>query len=306
MSDQIKRAVSISLGSPSRDKKVTVNLKGIPICVERIGTGGDAQAAHRLFLELDGKVDALSVGGIDLYVHLDGRDYPVHAGLKIVRGVQYTPLVDGRLLKYALEGRLFELGVNSFGTVPRFQRAFIPFGTDRIGLIGAVSAVADEVLIGDLMFIFGLPVPVRGLENFKRLARILLPFAGHLPISMLYPPGAREEGSRPKFSTYWQSADLIAGDMHYIRKYSPENLDRKTVITNTTTGADISLLRERGVKEVITTTPLYEGRSFGVNMIEGMLTAYAGKGRSLTMTELNELIDELNLRPSVQFFNSHT
>ena len=47
MHDQIKRAVSVSLGSPTRDKKVTVNLNGMPICVERIGTGGNGDAARR-------------------------------------------------------------------------------------------------------------------------------------------------------------------------------------------------------------------------------------------------------------------
>lgn len=303
MHDQIKRAVSVSLGSPTRDKKVTIDLNGMPICVERIGTGGNGDAARRLFSELDGKVDALSVGGIDLYVRLDGRDYPVHAGLKLVQDVHKTPLVDGRLLKYALERRVFELAQPALGGIPHFNIAFIPFGTDRIGLITAVSRIADEVLIGDLMFLFGLPFPVRGLENFKRLARLLLPVAGYLPISMLYPPGAKEEGVQPKFDRYWEAADLIAGDMHYIRKYSPEKLSGKTVLTNTTTNDDIELLRERGVTTVITTTPRYEGRSFGVNLMEAVLTAYSDKGRPLSVTELDQLIDDLDLKPSVQTLN---
>jgi hypothetical protein len=34
-----------------------------------------------------------------------------------------------------------------------------------------------------------------------------------------------------------------------------------------------------------------------------MLTAYAGKGRALTDAELNALIDELALRPTVQVLN---
>jgi hypothetical protein len=38
-------------------------------------------------------------------------------------------------------------------------------------------------------------------------------------------------------------------------------------------------------------------------MMEATLTAYAGKGRPLTDAELNDLIDELDLRPSVQQFN---
>lgn len=296
----MKRAVSVSLGSPKRDKKVEVDFNGVEIAVERIGTGGDAEAARRLFAELDGKVDALSVGGIDLYVHLDGRDYPVRAGLKLVQDVRRTPLVDGRLLKYALEGRLFERAESLFGGYPHFNKAFIPFGTDRIGMITAVSGVADEVLIGDLMFLFGVPYPVRGLENFKRLARLLLPIAGYLPISMLTPPGAKDESLQPKYDRYWQEADLIAGDMHYIRKYSPSNLQGKTVITNTTTEENITLLSERGVRRVITTTPRYEGRSFGVNLMEAVLTAYAGKGRPLSIDELSSLIDDLDLRPTVQ------
>ena len=56
---------------------------------------------------------------------------------------------------------------------------------------------------------------------------------------------------------------------------------------------------ERGVHMVITTTPRYDGRSFGTNMMEAALTAYAGKGRPLTDAELNDLIDELDLRPTL-------
>jgi hypothetical protein len=296
----MKRAVSVSLGSPKRDKKVEVVFNGVTISVERIGVGGDAQAARRLFRELDGQVDALSVGGIDLYVHLDGRDYPIRAALKLVQDVHQTPLVDGRMLKYALEGRLFERAEPLLGGRPRFRRAFIPFGTDRIGLIGAVSQVADEVLVGDLMFMFGLPFSVRGLAAFKRLARLLLPLAGYLPISMLYPPGAKDEAAAPKFERYWREADLIAGDLHYIRKYAPPDLDGKFVITNTTTDENIEMLRDRGVRLVLTSTPRYEGRSFGVNMMEAVLTAYAGKGRALSIMELESLIDELDLRPALQ------
>ncbi len=299
----MKRAVSVSLGSPSRNKKVLVNLKGTEISVERIGTGGDAAAARRLYRDLDGQVDALSVGGIDLYVHLDGRDYPIHAALKLVQDVKRTPLVDGRMLKYALEGRVVELARPLVGEWPRFRRAFIPFGTDRIGLISAMSQIADEVWIGDLMFMFGLPFPIRGLEQFKRLARRLLPLVGYLPIQVLFPPGAKDDSFHPKFERYWAEADLIAGDMHYIHKYSPPDLRGKWVITNTTTAENVELLRQRGVRQVLTTTPRYDDRSFGVNMMEAVLTAYAAKGRPLHLAELHALIDELKLQPTLQVLN---
>lgn len=299
----MKRAVSVSLGSPKRDKSVVVDFNGVSVQVERIGTGGDEHRARQLFSELDGQVDALSVGGIDLYVRMDGRDYPIHAALKLVTGVRQTPLVDGRILKYVLERRIFERVGQELGEKAHFRCAFIPFGTDRIGLIEAVESVTDEVLIGDLMFIFGLPAPVRGLKNFKRLAHLLLPAVGYMPLSALFPPGAKEEVHQPKFERHWQQAELIAGDMHYIYKYAPADLSGKVVITNTTTGENLETLRQRGVRTVVTTTPRYDGRSFGVNMMEGALTAYAGKNRPLSAQELDALIDELDLRPFIQHLN---
>jgi hypothetical protein len=145
---------------------------------------------------------------------------------------------------------------------------------------------------------------VRGLKRFKRLAHLLLPAVGYMPLNALFPPGAKTEQHKPKFESSWQQADLIAGDMHYIYKYSPSDLSGKVVITNTTTNENLETLRQRGVRMVITTTPRYEGRSFGVNMMEGALTAYAGKNRPLSAEELDALVTELELRPFIQQLNA--
>jgi hypothetical protein len=295
----MKHVVSVSLGSPERNKSVIVDLNGTQMHIERIGTGGDEHKARQLFMELDGQVDVLTVGGIDLYVHMDGRDYPIRAGLRLVQDVHRTPVVDGRRLKYALERRVFELAAPVLGAIPHFRRAFIPFGTDRIGLIEALESVADEAYIGDLMFVLGIPVPLRGLAQYKRVARLILPLAGYFPISMLFPPGAKVLEHKPKFEEQWRAADLIAGDMHYIYKYAPGDMRGKFVVTNTTTEENIQALRERGVRTLTTTTPRYEGRSFGVNVMEGALTAYAGLDRAPTQPELEVLVEELQLKPEV-------
>jgi hypothetical protein len=299
---QLKRAVSVSLGSSSRDKRVEVSLKGRPIRVERIGTDGDVQKARQLFAELDGKVDALGVGGVDLYLRLDDREYPLHAALKLVQDVRRTPVVDGRGLKHTLERRVFELAQDALGGVPHFRRAFVPVAVDRLGLAQAAAAVSDEVVIGDLMVALGIPIDIRGIAQFRKVARVLLPIVSHFPMSLLF-YGSSDEEPAPKYERYWREADLLAGDFLFMRKYLPDDIAGKTVITNTTTPENIELLRARGARQVITTTPRYEGRSFGTNMMEATLTAYAGKGRALSDAELNDLIDELNLRPSVQRLN---
>lgn len=296
----MKRAVGISLGSSKRDKRVVVNLNGVEIQVERIGTDGDVAKARQLYLELDGKVDAFGVGGVDLYLRLDQKEYPLHAALKLVAGVKQTPLCDGRGLKHTLEQRVFKLAKAELGDV-RFKQAFIPVAADRLGLAAAVSEVSDRCVFGDLMVALGVPLPVYGLPAFKRVARVMLPIVSHFPMSMLFygSDGAEQE---PKYEKYFEGSDLIAGDFLFMRKYMPKSLAGKTIVTNTTTEDNIALLKERGVKTVITTTPRYDGRSFGTNTTEAMITAYAEKSRRLTDEELNGLIDELGLKPDVLMF----
>lgn len=293
----MKRAVSISLGSSKRDKSVTVNLNGVEILVERIGTDGDLDKARQMYLDLDGKVDAFGVGGVDLYLRLDEKEYPLHAALKLVAGVKQTPLCDGRGLKHTLERRVFELAKPQLGDV-RFKQAFIPVAADRLGLAETVSEVSERSVFGDLMVALGVPLPIYGIRNFKRVARFMLPIVSHFPMSMIFygSDGAEHE---PKYVKYFEESDLLAGDFLFMRKYMPKDVSGKTIVTNTTTEENITLLKERGARTVITTTPRFDGRSFGTNMNEAMLTAYAGKGRRLSDAELNELIDTLEIKPTV-------
>jgi hypothetical protein len=293
----MKRAVSISLGSSKRDKRITIRLKDQEILVERIGTDGDIEKARQMYLDLDGKADAFGVGGVDLYLRLDKREYPLHAALKLVEDVAQTPICDGRGLKHTLERQVFELAKLQTGEV-HFQQGFVPVAVDRQGLAEAVAEVSETIVIGDLMVALGVPIPIYGIPAYKQVARIMLPIVSYFPMSMLFygSDGAEHE---PKYARYFEGSDLIAGDFLFMRKYMPLDMSGKTVVTNTTTQENIKLLKDRGVKMVITTTPRYEDRSFGTNMMEAALTAFAGHRRNLTDDELNGLIDELGLKPTV-------
>jgi len=79
----------------------------------------------------------------------------------------------------------------------------------------------------------------------------------------------------------------------------PARLDGKTIVTNTTTDEDVALLKERGAAYLVTVTPRLDGRSFGTNVMEAALTALAGRGRSLSNAELEEMLEEKDLTPTV-------
>ena len=69
------------------------------------------------------------------------------------------------------------------------------------------------------------------------------------------------------------------------------------------TAADVQLFRERGIRYLVTTTPVLEGRSFGTNMMEAALVAVAGKGRKLTTPELVDMIARLGFKPQLHQLN---
>jgi hypothetical protein len=299
----MKRAVSISLGSSRRDKTVEINLLGQQVRVERIGTDGDMDKAAELFGRLDGQVDAFGVGGADLAVVVDGKVYPLYSVRPMVRLIRQTPVVDGAGLKNTLESGLAQfLELRLPGRIP-VKRALITAGADRWGMTTSFTAAGYECLFGDLMFGLGLPIALHSVPAIKRLAALVMPIAGRLPFDWVYPIGEKQEERRPKWEDSYAWASVIAGDVHYIKRHMPSFLTGKIVVTNTTTAEDVELFRRAGVAHLVTSTPRFEGRSFGTNMMEAALVAVAGRGRALTPSELAELVDRIHMEPQLQTLN---
>ncbi len=299
----MKTAVSVSLGHSDRDKVVEIELYGEKVRVERRGTDGDIERATALFNELDGQVDALGVGGIDLWVEMGDYRFPFTAAQKMVKDVILTPVVDGCGLKNTLERQSAQALVDALGPAYEKGRVMHTSAADRYGLALGFFDLGYETVCADLMFAIGLPLPIRSLGALNRLGRTIGPIIGRLPISVLYPTGEKQEEIIPKFTKYYAWAGVIAGDCHMIKRHMPDDLSGKVIVTNTTTEKDMEQFRRRGVKYVMTTTPVIDGRSFGTNMLEAALTAVSGKGRPLTHAELAKMLVELDLKPTVNILD---
>lgn len=301
----MKRAVSISIGSSRRNKSVEVELLGEKVSIERIGTDGDMEAAAQKYNELDGKVDAFGVGGADLGALVDGKFYPFHSVQPMVRFVKKTPLVDGGGLKNTLENKAPAFLDEKIGDYieRRGRKVFVTLGVDRWGLSKSFVEAGYEVVFGDLMFALGIPIAIRSLKGLRALAKLMIPIVTRFPFEWLYPTGEKQEQRIPKYEKYYRWATVIAGDCHYVKRHMPDDLQGKVIVTNTTTTEDVELFRRCGVKYLVTTTPVLEGRSFGTNMMEAALVAVSGKGRPLTWDEYSELLDKLGFEPQLQELN---
>ncbi|MBI3169029.1 MAG: quinate 5-dehydrogenase [Chloroflexi bacterium] len=302
----MKHAVSISIGSSKRNKAVEVNLLGEMVRIERIGTDGDMEAAALKYKELDGKVDAFGVGGADLDALVDGKSYPFYSVRPMVRFVEKTPLVDGGGLKNTLENKAATFLDGKIGDYIKQhgRKVLVPVGVDRWGMSTSFAEAGYEIVFGDMMFGLDIPIPVRTIKGLKMIAALLMPIAGRLPFEMLYPTGEKQEKHVPKFEKHYHWATVIAGDCHYVKRHMPlDGMQGKVVVTNTTTPDDVEFFRKVGIKYLVTTTPVLEGRSFGTNMMEAALVAVSGKGRPLTWDELSDMIAKLGFEPQLQELN---
>jgi len=299
----MKRAVSISLGSSKRDKVVEVSLLGETVRIERVGTDGDMEKAARLYQELDGKVEAFGVGGADLGLMVDKTWYPLYSVRPMVRFVKKTPLADGAGLKLTLERRVAQFMDKHLPEALQPKRVFMTGSADRWGMTMSFFEAGYDCALGDLMFALGVPIALRKPWQVKLFAGILMPVAGRLPFSWVYPIGEQQEKWVPKYEKWYQWATVIAGDCHYVKRHMPRRLEGKVLCVNTTTPQDVERFRAVGVSWLVTTTPVLDGRSFGTNMMEAALIAASGKGRPLTHEELDSLIQQLGWTPTLQKLN---
>jgi hypothetical protein len=298
----MKQVVSVSLGSSKRDHKVEAEFLGEKFVIERIGTDGDMQRAIQMIRELDGKVDAFGMGGIDLYVVAGNRRYALREAKKIAAAAQLTPIVDGSGLKNTLERRVINYLQQELKWNFQGKHVLVVSGVDRFGIAEALWNAGCKTTYGDLIFALGIPIPVHRLSTLRFIAHTLLPVLSQLPFKYLYPTGKKQETVNIKYEYYYQHNDIIAGDFHFIRKYMPPELPGKIIITNTVTKDDLELLRERGVRVLVTTTPEMQGRSFGTNVLEGVLISLLGKGVDEVQPEdYNGLLDRLQLKPRIVY-----
>jgi len=251
----------------------------------------------------DPGVDAVALGGIDLLWEIEGKKYVVRQARSLADLVKNKPVVCGFGLKTTLEVKIArELFEEGHLTVD--HRVLFMSLTERYAMGRLFWDQGCPMIFGDLLFTIGIPLPIRSLRTGRSLARILLPLARQMPIRFFYPQGQKQEVRTPKYAKYFSWADVLAGDFLLIRKFAPDDLTGKVVITNTTTDEDRSMLTRAGVHKLIATTPRIQGRTFGANVLEGLVAAVLAKeGKDPLPENYPDVLDRHPLRPAIEILN---
>ncbi|HEY3783274.1 MAG TPA: hypothetical protein VGL56_19515 [Fimbriimonadaceae bacterium] len=296
----MRRVVSVSLGSSKRNKTHEVEILGEMFSIERIGTDGDLEKFGQMFTDLDGKVDALGVGGADIYFVVGEKRYTQKQIAKLISGAKKTPIVDGSGLKHTLERETIET-LQREGTVDfSKETVLLVSAVDRFGMAQALEKSGAKVIFGDFLFALGLPIPLRKYKWVKVFGAITLPLVCVLPFKWFYPTGEKQEKRTPKFPKIFEEATMIAGDWHYIRRYGPDNMKGKTILTQTLRKADLEWLKTTGAERAITTTPVMGGETFATNVMEGVLITVLGKKpQEMKESDYLETLQKLNWKPNI-------
>lgn len=306
----MKRVVGVSLGSSKRDSTSHVTILGEEFEISRIGTNGDTKRFAKLMQEFDGKADAIGLGGTDRYLWTDKRKYVLRDADKLARIAKTTPVADGSGVKNTLERKTIEYlqehGIVNFAD----KNILVVCAVDRFGMAQTISKLAKNVVYGDLMFDLDIPIPMRSYSTVRLAAALFLPIICRLPSSMIYPTGKKQDVIVPKHQKYYRWADIVAGDFLLIKRTlpTPESgiLNGKVIITNTVTSDDQQLLRDRGVRMLITSTPEYEGRRYGTNILEAIMLTLLGKSpEEAKVEDYLRLLEEMNWQPTITPLNDN-
>lgn len=302
----MKKVLGVSLGSSTRDHKVEIEVLGEKVEIERRGTDGDVHKMMQIFQEYDGKVDVFGLGGTDLYLYSgpQGKRYTIKESERIVKVIKKTPIVDGTGIKYVLEKSVVKY-IDTQTDIPlKGKKALVTITVDRFGMAEGLMEAGCEMTFGDLIFSLNIPIPLHSFKSIEIFARLLLPVLIYVPIKYLYPTGEKQEKSNLKYVKYFYDADIIAGDYLGISQYMPKDMKGKIVITNTVTSSNVEDLKNRGANYLITTTPEFEGRSFGTNVFQAILIAISGKSpEELKPDDYLKLMKKIGFKPRIEKLN---
>jgi len=276
----MKHVVSISLGTSKRDKRDEVEILGEQFLLERIGTDGDMKKFGQMFTDLDGKVDALGVGGADINVVIEDKKYAFREILSLIKGATKTPVVDGGGLKHTLERNTIR-SLQRDGMIDfKKEKVLLVSAVDRFGMAQALVEAGADVIFGDFLFGLGIPIKLTKYSQVKTFGSLLLPIA-------------------TKYPKIFAESTIICGDWHYIRRYMPEDMAGKTIITQTLRKADLDLLKQFKTRRAITTTPVIGGETFATNVMEGVIVALLGKKPSeITEQDYLNTLAKLGWKPN--------
>jgi predicted amino acid dehydrogenase len=301
-----KEIVSISLGPSSRDYELTTRLFDNEFHVQRFGTDGDVRRARELVGQFDGRSHAIGLGAMNLTFRVGSRTYNHDQIQYVASAAQSTPVVDGVHLKSTWDRWAMAQIAQEHGQLLRHKRALVVSGVARYGMARVLGSYTDTLLFGDPVFQLNLPFFLSSFHQLEWYAAQVLPVLCRASYGRFFPTGADPELRTPRGERGFSQAQIIAGDFAYIQRFAPDNLQGKTIITDSLTVQDTEDLRGRGVESLITMTPPLgqEDLCVGSDVLEAIFVSVMDRPLAeISEDDFLNLVSRSELEPRLTMLN---
>jgi len=306
MANMSKEIISISLETSSRDYEITTHIFGKNVHVRHYGTDGDMERARELIAKFDGQVDAIGLGGMNIYFKVGNRTYIHQQIQKLACTAKKTPVVDGVHIKNTLERWAVSQVAQQQRGIFSHKRVFIVSGTDCYGMAQVLSNFTRQISFGDPIFHLNLPFALKSFNQLERYSKLILPLLCRGSYRRFFPMGQEQIPRTPRGIKYFNQANIIAGDSVYIRRFAPDILRGKVIITDNLSANDVDHLRKQGVESLITLSPPFgdEHPFVGTDVIEAIFTSFIDRPLAeITDDDYLNLVVHCNLEPRVTVLN---
>ncbi len=255
----------------------------------------------------DGQVDAIALVGVTHMLRLGSEQVPHEEASRLFEIAQKTPVLDGQGLLPAVE----RWGVSLVDEIePGFwtrKRVLMVPGLNHPGLVDGLSQFTHEVRYADPIIFFGWPgIPgVGSKESLGAVAERTLSQLATYSFQQLQPRAG--DPARQRSDKLFEWADILAGDIGSIRRYSPHDLRGKIVVTTAASRADAADLTDRGAAVLVSLLPnLSHDRRFFAHHGPAELEACLAALRPKPDHPLNEhtylsLLTRLEWLPAVRY-----
>jgi predicted amino acid dehydrogenase len=231
-----------------------VELLGEIIDIQHYGCDGDLAKMAARIAKLDGAVDAIALQGISCRLKLGDETTTHTAGEHLFSIARKTPVVDGYGVRSAMERWAVRLAHEAQPGIWARKRVLMVPGLNHHGLAQALAQHTRELRYADPVVYFALPGrSASGSDALNAVGGATLAQLRNLSFRRLFPQAGTPGRPRNPGPFLW--ADVLAGDMGTIRRYAPDSLKRKTVVTACASDEDIVDLTARGVALLVTTIP---------------------------------------------------
>jgi predicted amino acid dehydrogenase len=293
---QMKKVVTVTLGSSKQDFAFKTNFLGQHFEVQRLGADDDTGKAWELLRRNQATADAIGLGEIGDHFQV-GLSTLVNTETKrLLNVVTRVPVTTGATLRRLLQVRAVRQVQKELGNYFNNNLVLFLSGMRNYEMAVALSDYTPNLSFADALFQTGAPAMLGSIEQLEMFATgsRLVPSR---PRAMLesYMSGFKSR----MVSSAVAKSHVVVGTFAELKAVgNAANLSGKTLITSAVDEERLAFFTKCKVNLVIDVSPKLFDHVVGVNTIEAMILAkLEKKADEVSDDEYTEILDELNVKP---------